>query len=130
MIGEKEIKVHTLPDIEMYGGDTNAWEITIMQDSGTTMTPAMISECEIVLSLIPFKVSFGVTSGSVASTPILTKTGTLVISPVDDPVFRFEFSENDTKQLRGKFIYQIEVRHEDDIRLCQGNMYIKQNINR
>lgn len=126
----KSFEVHTLPDIEMYGGDTLPWIISLIQDDGRTLSFDTASQCAITLSLTPLKTAtgYGGYAGMVA--PIFTKTAKITEAMNGEAAVIFEFEKNDTIGLRGKFVYQVEVRREDDLRLCQGTLYIKQNINR
>ena len=122
---ENSFVIQTLPDIEMYGGDTTPWVVTPVKEDGTTFLFDTLSECNAILTITPFKASMGMNSNASALTPILSKNGV-----VNSQTFIFSFTMNDTKDLRGKFIYQIELHHEDDSRYCQGVLYIKQNTNR
>lgn len=126
----KNYELHNLPDIEMYGGDTTPWEITLIRDDGTRYSTDTASELTATLTLTPLKATTGIGDNVNIITPIFTKTGTL--KPILDggSSVIFTFSENDTKGLRGKFLYQIEVKRREDLRVCQGHIYIKQNINR
>lgn len=47
--------IHTLPDIEMYGGDTTPWIVTPIKDDGRVYADDCIIECTAVLTLTPLK---------------------------------------------------------------------------
>lgn len=118
-------KIYILPDIEMYGGDTTPWIVTPTRDDGRIYSEDYMVECTAILTLTPFKASTGQSNNSVPMNPVLIKEGELNVDS-----FIFSFDEDDTIFLRGKFVYQIEIRHNEDLRLSQGCLYIKQNINR
>lgn len=122
--------VESLPDIEMYGGDTLPWEVTLIRSDGSHFSVDTASECTATLTFTPLKASTGLGNSANALAPILTKVGEVREALSGGSIILFEFAEEDTKSLRGKFLYQIEVSHDDDLRLCQGHIYIKQNINR
>lgn len=122
--------VEYLPDIEMYGGDTLPWEVTLIRSDGSTFSVDTASACTATLTLTPLKASTGLGANANALPPILTILGEVRETLKGGSVVVFEFAENDTKGLRGKFLYQIEIKHDNDLRLCQGHILIKQNINR
>lgn len=126
----KQYEIESLPDIEMYGGDTLPWEVTMIRDDGSKFSVDTASECSSTLTFTPMKATTGLGGNANIIAPILKKTG--VVVPTEDgySAILFSFAQSDTKNLRGKFLYQIEIRYRDDLRLCQGYIYIKQNINR
>ena len=126
----KNYEIQTLPDIEMYGGDTLPWEVTLIRDDGSKFSVDTASECISTLTFTPLKATTGLGNNANALAPILTKTGEVKPTLDGSSVVMFFFTESDTKGLRGKFLYQIEVKHDEDLRICQGYIYIKQNINR
>lgn len=119
-----------LPDIEMYGGDTTPWQIELMRDGSSILSFADGENCTVILTVTPLKASTGLGSYASVLTPILTKYGSVASTSAGGTSVTFVFSAADTKDLRGKYTYQIEVRHEADCRIGQGILYIKQNINR
>lgn len=123
-------EILNLPDIEMYGGDTLPWEVTLIRDDGSKFSVDTASECTSTLTFTPLKATTGLGNNATALVPILTKVGEVKQTLDGSSVVMFFFDENDTKGLRGKFLYQIEVKHDEDLRICQGYIYIKQNINR
>lgn len=40
-----EFPAYILPDIEMYGGDTVPWEVTLIRDDGSKYSLETASEC-------------------------------------------------------------------------------------
>lgn len=125
-----QFEIQTLPDIEMYGGDTLPWEVTLRRNDGSFYSVDTASECTSTLTLTPLKATTGLGNNSNTIEPIFTKVGTVLPKLNGSSVVMFYFSKNDTKDLRGKFVYQIEVKYKNDLRICQGHIYIKQNINR
>lgn len=122
--------IKTLPDIEMYGGDTLPWEVTLIRDDGSKFSVDTASECTATLTFTPLKATTGFGTNANILSPILTKTGEVKPTLDGNSIILFLFEKSDTVGLRGKFLYQIEVKHDEDLRLCQGTIYIKQNINR
>lgn len=125
-----DFQVHALPDIEMYAGDTVPWEIILMRDDGSYFSTDTASECICMMTLTPYKVTSGIGVNAVIATPVLTKTGRVETTLDGVAAVVFDFTPADTRSLRGKFLYQIEVTHDTDLRICQGHLFIKQNINR
>lgn len=131
IINEKKcFPVYTLPYIEMYGGETTSWEISLVREDGTKYSAESAEACTVILTFMPFKTTTGLGYYAKPADPVLEKTGETILDTDGSPVTVFAFDEADTIALRGKYIYQIEVRHNDDLRVCQGDIYIKQNINR
>lgn len=130
MKNEMFFGIHSLPDIEMYGGDTLPWEVTLIRNDGSKFSVDTASECIATLTFTPLKATTGLGNNATSLPPVLTKIGEVEPTLDGSSIVVFTFSENDTKGLRGKFLYQIEVKHDEDLRLCQGYIYIKQNINR
>jgi len=125
-----EFEISNLPDIEMYGGDTLPWEVVLVRDDGSKFSADTASECTATLTLMPLKATTGIGANANAIAHIFQKIGEVRPTLDGSSIVLFMFNENDTKGLRGKFLYQIEIKHDDDLRICQGYLYIKQNINR
>ena len=119
-----------LPDIEMYGGDTTPWEIVLMRDSNTIFEYETGQGCSVILTVTPSKTSTGQSAGAVLADPILIKHGAIQSTADAGTLAVFSFVDTDTKNLRGKYTYQIEVHYENELRLGQGSLYVKQNMNR
>ena len=117
-----------LPDIEMYGGDTLPWEVTLVREDGSPFSFEAASECSAKLTLVPLKATVGIGNNANTLTPVLSKNGVFRETLSNGSIVLFEFTKNDTKLLRGKYLYQIEITRDNDLRVCQGHIYIKQNI--
>lgn len=122
-------KSYSLPDIEMYGGDTTPWEIFMVYEDGTNFTVGSGTQCTCSLTLSPFVIKSTLSNGGSSVPKIWTHQGTIrrdaelgTLSAV------FDFVPEDTINLRGKFVYQVDVSFGDDIRVCQGILNIKQNV--
>jgi hypothetical protein len=122
-------KIYSLPDIEMYGGDTTSWEISLVREDGTVFDISTNTDCTCTLTLRPYGVKSAVSNVNVVR-PIWTHIGTIYNDTARDKTYiRFDFSPEDTIDLRGKFVYQVDVRFGTEVRICQGVLNIKQNIN-
>lgn len=127
---KNEFPAFILPDIEIYGGDTVPWEVTLIRDDGSKYSMETASECICTLSFSPFKTTTGLGGRASTVTPVLTKSGVIKEALDGSATVVFDFAVSDTIDLRGKFLYQIEVSHDTDLRVAQGHVYIKQNTNR
>jgi len=124
-------KAQRFPDIEMYGGDTTPWEVTFVDEKGKNFVLPFSQIHTCTLSIMPFAISSGIGNKAIATEPTLQKLGSIVTSEsAGTTTAIFTFSSDDTKSLRGKYIYQIELVYGSDCISCQGNLLIKQNINR
>lgn len=124
-----EYSIYSLPDIEMYGGDTTPWEIRIKSIDGKTYSLNDLSGYTCVLSVMPFTTITGRVNTPTGMSPIITKNG--IIGSSDDGYHtRFEFVSSDTIMMHGKYVYQIELTAGADRFVSQGNLYIRQNIRR
>lgn len=122
------IKAIRLPDVEMYGGDCTPWEISLVRENGTQFIIQQGIECTAIFTVIPVSAAgFGDTLSE--QEPVLSKTGIFSETSSGGVAVQFSFAEEDTKELWGKFLYQIEIRHGNDVRIGQGDLYIKANIN-
>lgn len=130
MIKHDCTEARPLPNVDMYGGDTTPWEISLVNDDGTSFSIGQGADCTATLTLTPLKATTGLGNNANTLPPMLTKEGVLEATGTGGAAVIFKFAEADTKSLRGKFLYQIEIRHGSDLRVGQGNLYIKQNINR
>lgn len=115
-----------LPDIEMYGGDTQPWEISIIHENGVLYTVTEATGYSSEMTITPFSVS----AYNASVSPVLTKSGRISVGSDDNAIFMFEFDKSDTIHLRGKYIYQIAFSNEDTkLRVGQGKLIIKPNNN-
>lgn len=118
---------YTLPDIEMYAGNTDVWEFPLydaekrryLYDDVNGYTYKLIIK------------DYGYTHRPNGSTYFtLVKTGDL--NTEDDGVSayaRFKFDKSDTDGRYGKFVYQIEASNAENYFSAQGYLYITKNIN-
>lgn len=121
---------YKLPDITIYGGDTTPWSIVIVKQSGIPYPYDMLSGSTARLTLTPYALSIGLGADAEAIAPVLTKTGTVTRDPRGAGTVLFTMAKGDTLNLRGKYIYQIEIAKGDELRVLQGVATIRQNINR
>ena len=122
-------KVYSLPDIDMYGGDTTPWEVYLVYEDGTNFPIDENTTYTCTLTLSPFGVKSTVTNTGSVVQNILTRVGTVHSdATIGSTLIRFEFRKEDTINLRGKFLYQIDVCFGNDVRICQGVLNIRQNV--
>ena len=115
-----------LPDIEMYGGDTQPWEISIKHENGVSYTQEELIGYAGLLTVTPFSVN----TMSASVSPVLTKSGRIGASDDGSATIMFEFNSADTLYLRGKFIYQIAFSYDSTkLRVGQGKLTIRPNNN-
>lgn len=119
-----------LPDITMYGGDTTPWYISIMKQDGTPYPFGSLTGSSAKLFLSPYALSVGIGNDAQAAEPVLTKSGTVTGDPDGNGTILFTMERADTIDLRGKYLYQIEISRDDDLRVLQGVVTIRPNINR
>lgn len=122
--------VDVLPYIEMYGGDTVPWEVTLVREDGQKYLIDSAQNFTCVLTVSPINSISGLGGSSLVSAPILKKTAEIKEAFDGSATAIFDFLAADTLQLRGKFIYQIDVLYGTDVRTGQGHLLVKQNINR
>ena len=125
-----DYRINILPDVEMYGGNTDTWELILIKENGDQYTYEELkdSSSRFLLTIKDFGYQYRPNGGVYHS---LQKTG--VLGTDDDQIgalCRFTFAPNDTLTWYGKFTYQVELIHGDIIRhAAQGNLIIKKNIN-
>ena len=125
-----DFPIEVLPDIEIYGGDTSPWHLILVREDGKNYTMETTVGYTCKLTITPFKVTTGLGDMAHIIKTILTKSGKIQAGVHGEATALFEFSTSDTKGLRGKYIYQVEVESGAASRICQGRLYIRQNINR
>lgn len=125
---KNDYPITILPDIEMYGGDTEPWKVLIAHEDGTSYLYSEVSGYSATLTIMQYMYSVGL--GVNGSTYVLQKSGAIQLYGVEDAAVVFSFVTNDTKSLAGRYTYQIEISHGADKRIGQGNLFIKNNINR
>lgn len=121
--------IDILPNIEMYGGSTDKWRVVPLTENNAKIPYIYIGGCIVTLTIAPFKASTGLGRNANSFAPVLEKAGKVERLSDDSGAIIFDFQENDTKSLRGKFIYQIEIKNQKNVQICQGHIYIRQNVN-
>lgn len=119
-----------LPDIAMYAGDTTPWEILITTSNGEPYPYESLAGGRAILSIIPYAVTSGYGSNTTPVQPVVVLEGSLNADEDGCAYTRINFTVNDTVSLRGKYIYQIEIYYGADLRVAQGVLQVRQNINR
>lgn len=119
-----------LPDITMYGGDADTWEISLYRDDSTPYTADELEDCTCVLDVLPM--TDQVYKTGVLSDPLaLSKTGSVSANDDGGASAIFSFLTPDTIDLRGVYIYQISVSFNDlVVRVSQGKLTIIPNVKR
>lgn len=121
-MGKIDYRVEILPDIEMYGGDTTPWYIQMMHGVGSSFYYSEADGFSCKLTITPFAIV------TATHDPVLQKNGTIEEYGDEEAAAVFTFTEEDTKELFGKFIYQVEFSKNADKRIGQGNLIIKKNV--
>lgn len=125
---QNDYPITVLPDIEMYGGENEPWQVQILHDNGTKYLISEVTGYSAILSIIPFEYSAGL--GVVGATPVLTINATFREYETDKAMAVFSFTIADTLNLSGKYVYQIELASNSNKRIGQGYLFIRNNINR
>ena len=125
-----DYRINILPDVEMYGGNTDTWELVLINERGDQYTYEELKDttCRFLLTIKDYGYQHRPNGGVYHS---LQKTGVL---GVDDDLVgalcRFSFSPSDTLSWMGKYTYQVELIQGDIVRhAAQGNLIIRKNIN-
>lgn len=118
-----------LPDIEMYGGNTDVWELPLYSSDGVRM---LYSDAEHCMFTLVVK-DYGYNHRSNGSTYLsLVKPGQIVhdYDDRDLAILRFQFSKADTFTRYGKFTYEViaDVASGGFRNSAQGNLYITKSI--
>ena len=117
-----------LPDIEMYGGSTDSWEIPLYHDKGSRVTyrEAQSATYRLVIN------DYGYAHRSNGTTYfVLTKSGSIIYDDdQESALLLFRFTKNDTFARYGKFTYQVIAEAVDGTyrNVAQGNLYITKAI--
>lgn len=122
--------IDRLPDITIYGGDTAPWNVSVIQQNGNIFPYASLTGAEAMLTLTPYAVSMGLNDNSSTVEPVLSTLGTIEEDEESGARIVFSLTYGDTVNLRGKYIYQVEITKDGGRRVLQGFVTIKQNINR
>ena len=123
---KNDYSAYTFPDMELYAGDTTEWVVPIHHEILGGLSEINTELLSAVLTILPHNISV-----ITASSPSAETVSFLSIEGVldDNGAFHFAFSKNDTLEFRGKYKYQIDIHYENDLRICQGNLYFRRNIN-
>lgn len=119
-----------LPDVTIYGGDTAPWNVNVIQQNGNPFPYTSLSGATALLTFTPYAISMGLGGDSDSIDPILSVDGTVEEGEDSGTNIVFNLTYSDTVNLRGKYVYQIEISKGNDRRVLQGFVTIKQNINR
>lgn len=119
----------SLPDIEMYAGDATPWNVELVDENGNRYTASDLNGQPCSLQITPFKLTTGMGYNAPAVEPLINLSGTLT-SDSSGAYVVFNMDSSLTVNMRGKFIYQVSVGTGEAKRICQGSLYIKQNVNR
>lgn len=111
----------TLPDIFMYGGDTTPWLVTPRDDCGNLFDFDTLHGCQASLDIASTKNA--VIGQDIRASSILCKPGV-----VNGHHFLFEFTEEETLNFAGSYIYQIGIHNKEEARYCQGILTVRANI--
>ena len=116
-----------LPDIEMYGGNTDQWEIDLYDGDGKRMTyeGALHFTFSLVIK------DYGYTHRQNGMNYFtLVKSGNVTHDQQMNALLNFKFDKEDTLERYGKFTYQVIV--EDNVyglrNVAQGNLFITKAI--
>lgn len=121
---------YKLPEVTMYGGDTTPWSVLIVKQNGNPYPFESLTGSTAKMTFTPYAISAGLGANAEAIAPVLTKTGTMTSDPSGIGTVLFTMTKEDTISMRGKYIYQVEISKENELRVLQGIVTIKQNINR
>ncbi len=137
MVKTERVKfdLKVLPSIEMYGGDTTPWEITLARKDGSKVSYYGTGEsCQAVMKFAPLN-NISMFGHSPVLTPVLTKTAAMSMDESNGgTIATFSFNTDDTINLWGKYVYQIDIAWPDEgatgKRVYQGALTIVQNVDR
>ena len=123
-MGKIDYPAGMLPDVEIIGGDTTPWKITLNKNNGDSYDADEVSGFRGILTITPFSMAQGL-----ATEPIVIKQAIVGMSDDNEAVAMFSFSSSDTLELNGKYVYQIELNDGVQSRLGQGYLYVRRNNN-
>lgn len=118
-----------LPDIEMYGGSTDVWEIPLYVGDNSRMKYDDAINCTFTLIIK----DYGYVHRSNGSTYFsLTKPGQIIHDDEKDDlaILRFQFAKAETLSRYGKFTYEVIAEGANGAfrNAAQGNLYITKSI--
>lgn len=117
-----------LPDIEMYGGSTDMWEIPLYKNDNTRMLYDDAEKCTFTLVIKDYGYVHR-TNGSTYFS--LTKPGQIIHDDDESlAVLLFQFAKADTFSRYGKFTYEVIAEGAGGAfrNSAQGNLYITKSI--
>lgn len=107
-----------LPTLSFDGGETKLFQVGLYTNRDRRVC---LSDAKAKLALVDFVNRSGI--------PLLHKDCTIIDS--DDPCVSFTLEPNDTKDLSGKYIYQLTVRDlAGNIEIFRGFLLIRENADR
>ena len=116
-----------LPDIEMYGGNTDLWEIPLYHSDDQRMTYESATHCTFTLVIKDYGYTHR-TNGATYFT--LTKPGTIIRDDDELALLTFQFEKAETFAKFGKFTYQVIAESSEFgfRNVAQGNLFITKAI--
>lgn len=121
--------IWSLPNILFYGGESDRFEIIPYDKDGARLTPEYAALCDTKLTVSPLSIRSGLGNNHTPVTPVIEKDGAVELDDDNNPVFVFCLTANDTKELWGIYVYQIDISNGDSsARVYQGKMHIVMNI--
>ena len=116
-----------LPDIEMYGGNTDQWEIQLFRSSGEKMSYTDALHCTFTLVIKDYGYTHR-TNGTSYFT--LIKPGFVTYDGDGNAILNFIFTVDETFERYGKYTYQVIAENTNyEIRnVAQGNLFITKAI--
>lgn len=121
-------KIIILPDIEMYGGNTDIWEVQLMKANGKPYTYDELDTLSYELKLVVTDYGYQYRPGGSAYTVFAIDGELGVDDDMSSAVARFQFEQSDTLSLHGKYLYQISMETNDTYVTAQGTLMIRGNI--
>lgn len=120
----------TLPDVQIYGGDTEPWQLILCHDNGAPYKEAELTNC--LISLDVLALTNRVYSDSRDTDRIaLSKSGRLMAMADGSMTAIFDLIEDDTINMRGSYIYQVTMTISGvSHRVCQGRLTVIPNVKR
>lgn len=122
-------RVMILPDVEMYGGNTDTWEVALINSYGRPYKYSEIQDINYTAKLVVAKYGISGLTGSYGETEF-TIDGELRAG--DDgvsAVMVFHFEHNYTAELSGKYVYQVTIyKNTTTYASAQGTLMIRHRL--
>lgn len=121
-----------LPGIVRAGGDTTELIIAPVDQEGCAYRAEDFEGCTARLSAIDTLDSVIHKSAIPEHAPLFIIKGEIAPNDNGDAMIKFKFQKDDTLDLEGVYIYQIDIENSETgyARVLQGNMTILKNIRR